>query len=77
MYVATIQMHSFFKYGDIPILFFLAGMYKSKIYNFYRCKNKVSEQRMDSIYFNYLKNHSHLDIIAYWKIMKIQYYVCA
>ena len=30
------------------------------------CKNKVSEQRMDSIYFDYLKNHSHLDIIAYW-----------
>ena len=30
------------------------------------CKNKVSEQRMDGIYLNYLKNHSHLDIIAYW-----------
>ena len=29
-------------------------------------KNKASEQRMDSIYFNYLKNHRHVDIIAYW-----------
>ena len=35
------------------------------------CKNKASEKRMDNIYFNYLKNYNHVDIIAYWQIIKI------